>query len=54
MRLTTFVDVATQFRGFWRNFVDLFDLHGRKLYVTGESYAGQYVRTHYDIATRLQ
>ncbi|KAI9715942.1 MAG: hypothetical protein M1828_000530 [Chrysothrix sp. TS-e1954] len=37
------VDVATQFRGFWRNFVDLFDLHGRELFVTGESYAGQYV-----------
>lgn len=36
-------DVATQFRGFWKNFVDTFDLHNYKVYVTGESYAGLYV-----------
>ena len=35
---TSEIDVATQFRGFWRNFVDLFELHDRKVYVTGESY----------------
>ena len=32
-------DVAEQFMGFWRNFVDVFDLHGYEVYVTGESYA---------------
>lgn len=33
-------DVAKQFLPFWKNFMDTFDLHGRKVYVTGESYAG--------------
>ncbi|DAA77580.1 TPA_exp: putative serine carboxypeptidase [Trichophyton benhamiae CBS 112371] len=36
-------DVATQFLGFFRNFVDTFDLHGKKIYIVGESYAGLYV-----------
>jgi carboxypeptidase D len=36
-------EVAAQFLGFWRNFVDVFGLHGRKIYITGESYAGYYV-----------
>ena len=36
-------DVADQFKVFWKNFMDLFDLHGRKVYITGESYAGMYV-----------
>ncbi|KAA8569166.1 hypothetical protein EYC84_000835 [Monilinia fructicola] len=36
-------DVAAQFLGFWENFVDTFDLKGRKVYITGESYAGYYV-----------
>ncbi|KAK3389670.1 serine carboxypeptidase [Podospora didyma] len=35
-------EVASQFLGFWRNFVNLFDLAGYKTYVTGESYAGKY------------
>ncbi|KAK1760514.1 Alpha/Beta hydrolase protein [Echria macrotheca] len=35
-------DVARQFNGFWRNFVDLFGLHGYKVYISGESYAGMY------------
>lgn len=35
---TNEIDVATQFLGFWQNFVDLFKLHNRKVYVTGESY----------------
>ena len=39
---TNEIDVANQFLPFWRNFMDLFGLHGRKVYVTGESYAGQY------------
>jgi carboxypeptidase C (cathepsin A) len=36
-------DVAAQFLGFWENFVDTFALQGRKVYITGESYAGYYV-----------
>jgi hypothetical protein len=36
-------DVAAQFLGFWENFVDIFALQGRKVYITGESYAGYYV-----------
>lgn len=35
-------DITDQFLPFWKNFMDLFNLHGRKLYITGESYAGQY------------
>ncbi|KAK0652281.1 Alpha/Beta hydrolase protein [Cercophora newfieldiana] len=35
-------DVAAQFNGFWRSFVDTFGLHDYKVYVTGESYAGRY------------
>ena len=37
-------DVAKYFLGFWKNFMSTFDLTGRKVYITGESYAGQYVR----------
>lgn len=36
-------DVATQFKGFWKNFIDTFSMHGYKVYITGESYAGQYI-----------
>lgn len=35
--------VASEFLGFWKNFVDTFGLQNRKIYVTGESYAGYYV-----------
>lgn len=35
-------DVATQFMGFWKNFVDTFALQGYKVYVTGSSYSGMY------------
>lgn len=34
------LEVAQQFLGFWKNFVDTFGLHNRKVFVTGESYAG--------------
>jgi carboxypeptidase D len=37
------VDVANQFNSFWKNFVDTFNLHERKVYITGESYAGMYI-----------
>ncbi|EMC92156.1 hypothetical protein BAUCODRAFT_115526 [Baudoinia panamericana UAMH 10762] len=40
---TNEIEVAAQFLGFFRNFVDTFGLHGRKVYITGESYAGYYV-----------
>ncbi|KAI5858250.1 alpha/beta-hydrolase [Durotheca rogersii] len=35
-------DVAAQFLGFWRNFIDTFSLQGYKVYIAGESYAGLY------------
>ncbi|KAH8897494.1 serine carboxypeptidase 1 [Thozetella sp. PMI_491] len=35
-------DVAAQFMGFFKNFVDTFSMHGYKVYITGESYAGMY------------
>lgn len=34
--------LAEQFKGFWRNFVDTFGMHGWKVYITGESWAGMY------------
>ncbi|TVY80493.1 putative serine carboxypeptidase [Lachnellula suecica] len=40
---TSETDVAAQFLGFWENFMDTFDLKGRKVFITGESYAGYYV-----------
>ena len=36
-------EAAKDFLGFFRNFVDLFGLQNRKIYITGESYAGYYV-----------
>lgn len=36
-------DVAEQFLGFLENFIDTFGLYNKKIYVTGESYAGFYV-----------
>ena len=36
-------DVANQFNDFFKNFVDTFDLQKHKVYLTGESYAGQYI-----------
>lgn len=29
--------------GFWKNFMDTFELTNRKVYISGESYAGMYV-----------
>ncbi|KAI9813574.1 MAG: hypothetical protein M1827_003643 [Pycnora praestabilis] len=40
---TSETDVASQFLGFFKNFVDTFGLQNRKVYITGESYAGYYV-----------
>jgi carboxypeptidase D len=35
--------VASQFLGFFKNFVDLFAMQGYTVYIAGESYAGYYV-----------
>lgn len=32
-------ELAKQFMGFWKNFIDTFSMQGYKVYVTGESYA---------------
>jgi carboxypeptidase D len=36
-------ELGLEFIGFWKNFVDTFETHKYKTYVTGESYAGMYV-----------
>ncbi|EGY16142.1 carboxypeptidase cpdS [Verticillium dahliae VdLs.17] len=41
--ITNEVELGQQFIGFWRNFIETFDLHGVTTYITGESYAGYYV-----------
>ncbi|EXJ60001.1 carboxypeptidase D [Cladophialophora yegresii CBS 114405] len=40
---TSEADVASQFLGFFKNFVDLFSMQGYTVYIAGESYAGYYV-----------
>lgn len=40
---TSETDVAEQFLGFFENFIETFGLQNKKIYVTGESYAGAYV-----------
>ncbi|PKK49372.1 hypothetical protein CI102_5999 [Trichoderma harzianum] len=35
-------ELAAQFMGFWRNFVDVFGLHGWRVYIAAESYGGYY------------
>lgn len=37
------IGLTREFMGFYKNFVDAFKVHGRKVYITGESYAGYYV-----------
>jgi carboxypeptidase D len=37
------LEVAEQFMGFWKNFIEAFRMQGYKVYITGESYAGQYI-----------
>ena len=37
------VGLGQEFIGFYKNFVDAFNVHGYKVYLTGESYAGYYV-----------
>jgi len=40
---TNEIEVAEQFLGFFKNFVDTFCLHNKTIYIAGESYAGYYV-----------
>jgi hypothetical protein len=37
--ITSEEELATQFMGFWKNFIDTFGMHGYKVYISGESYA---------------
>lgn len=41
--ITNEVQLAEEFKGFWKNFMKTFNLKGRKVYIAGESYAGMYV-----------
>ncbi|KAF9736664.1 serine carboxypeptidase [Paraphaeosphaeria minitans] len=41
--ITNEVELAAEFRGFWKNFISAFELQNWSVYVTGESYAGFYV-----------
>lgn len=38
---TNEIEVADQFLGFWKNFVDTFGLHNRKVYITGKIHDGE-------------
>ncbi|KAJ7135973.1 Alpha/Beta hydrolase protein [Mycena epipterygia] len=37
------IDVTQEFLGFWKNFMEAFELEGSKVVVAGESYAGYYI-----------
>ena len=37
------VGLAKEFIGFYKNWVDIFQAQGKKVYITGESYGGYYV-----------
>jgi len=41
--ITNEVELGEQFVGFYKNFMDTFELQGRDIYLTGESYGGYYV-----------
>lgn len=40
---TNVEDSTAQFLDFFKNFVDTFDLHHKKIYIAGESFAGKYI-----------
>ncbi|KAK0674151.1 carboxypeptidase [Cercophora samala] len=40
--ITNEEDLAAQFLGWWKNFVDTFGMQGYKVYIAGESYAGYF------------
>lgn len=37
------IDVSNQFNDFWKQFVETFSLQRYRVYITGDSYAGQYI-----------
>jgi Carboxypeptidase C (cathepsin A) len=37
--ITNEEELAAQFMGFWKNFIDTFGMHDYKVYISGESYA---------------
>ncbi|KAJ5259611.1 hypothetical protein N7478_012592 [Penicillium angulare] len=37
------IDVSNQFNDFWKRFIKTFSMQGYRIYITGESYAGQYI-----------
>jgi carboxypeptidase D len=37
------IHVSNQFNDFWVRFIETFSMQGYKIYITGESYAGQYI-----------
>ncbi|KAJ5786950.1 uncharacterized protein N7503_012162 [Penicillium pulvis] len=37
------IDVSNQFNDFWKRFIETFSMQGYKVFITGESYAGQYI-----------
>ena len=37
--ITNEKELAAQFMGFWKNFIDTFSMQGYKVYISGESYA---------------
>ncbi|KAF2646446.1 serine carboxypeptidase-like protein [Massarina eburnea CBS 473.64] len=41
--ITNEVELATEFRGFWKNFISTFGMENFDMYITGESYGGYYV-----------
>ncbi|KAK7431293.1 hypothetical protein QQZ08_002064 [Neonectria magnoliae] len=41
--ITNEVELGLEFIGFWRNFIEAFELQNATTYITGESYAGYYV-----------
>ncbi|KAL8793861.1 MAG: hypothetical protein Q9195_003587 [Heterodermia aff. obscurata] len=41
--ITNEVELGLEFIGFYKSFVDAFDVHGYSVYLTGESYGGYYV-----------
>lgn len=44
---TSQYDIAEDFIKFFKNFQDIFGIKNYNIYVTGESYAGRYVREYY-------
>ncbi len=62
---TNQAQTAADFLGFFKRFVDTFNLHNKKIFITGESYAGKYVpyiadamfnkndKTYYDVESIL-